>query len=397
MNRSSDPGHFFETDASKATRARKATKSANKNGDPIVLKSKILHVIIDPSSSEHVYVAESAGCARRVNIKNKKITNVFRGPSAPITSVAIGSANNSVLFGACWDKKIWSWDRENGVASKTYVGHSDFVKTIITTKLDSKNILISGGADAKIIIWDTATGLRLYTLQDVQNNMLSLQDLAIDPYASTRSQAILFSAGSDPVIRQWCLDSFCGKQKVNATVDPKTTTAKTIKDNIHEHETSVYRILFSGDEEDSNLWTASADGTAKCLSRMRNWAAEEVYEHGDYVNAIEISEDFVITAGRDEDVKLWDKNTGVLSHVYEGHFDQVTGLVLAEHGKVVVSVSIDGTVRCWSLEKDDLEKEIRKKKSTLQGVLEEDEVNNQKIHMTAEEIAELAELMEADE
>ncbi|RKF60435.1 putative WD repeat-containing protein [Erysiphe neolycopersici] len=397
MNRSSDPGHFFETDAFKATRARKASKSANKNGDPIVLQSKILHVISDPFSSQHVFVAESAGCARRINIKNKKTTKVYRGPSAPLTSVAIGCANNSILFGACWDKKIWSWDRENGVTSKTYIGHHDFVKSIITTNLDGKNILISGGADGKIIIWDTATGLRLYTLQDVQNNMLSLQDLAIDPYASTGSQVILFSASSDPVIRQWCLGSVTGKQKVNGTVDPNTTKAKTIKDNIHEHETSVYRILFSGDDEDSNLWTASADGTAKCLSRMRNWATEEVYEHGDYVNAIEISQDFVITAGRDEDVKLWNRNTGTLCHVYEGHFDQVTGLILAEGGKIVVSVSIDGTVRCWPLEKEDLEKEIEKKNANLHGALEEDAVNKPKIHMTAEEIAELAELMETDE
>ncbi|POS85968.1 hypothetical protein EPUL_000967, partial [Erysiphe pulchra] len=396
MNRSSDPGHFFETDASKAERARKASKSGNKNGGPIVLQSKILHVITDPFSSQHVYVAESAGCARRINIRNKKTTKLYRGPSAPLTSLAIGSDNNSILFGACWDKKIWSWDRENGVASKTYVGHSDFVKTIITTKLDGKNILISGGADTKIIIWDTATSLRLYILQDVQNNMLSLQDLAIDPYASTESQIILFSASSDPVIRQWCLDSLTGKQKVDEAVDPKINKVKSMKDRIYEHETSVYRILFSGDDEDSNLWTASADGTAKCLSRMRNWVTEEVFEHGDYVNAIEISKDFVITAGRDEDVKLWNRNTGELSHVYEGHFDQVTGLVLVESGKIVVSVSIDGTVRCWPLGKEDLEKEIKKKNYNLEGALEEDEVNKPKIQMTAEEIAELAELMETD-
>jgi len=67
MSRSADPGHFFQTDASEATRARRAAKSGNKNGDPIVLQSKVLNAIPDPFSSSCIYVAESAGCVRRVD------------------------------------------------------------------------------------------------------------------------------------------------------------------------------------------------------------------------------------------------------------------------------------------------------------------------------------------
>jgi hypothetical protein len=68
MSRSTDPGHFFQTDASEAIRARRAAKSGNKNGDPIKLQSKILDVIADPFATDSVYVAESAGCIRKVNI-----------------------------------------------------------------------------------------------------------------------------------------------------------------------------------------------------------------------------------------------------------------------------------------------------------------------------------------
>jgi hypothetical protein len=69
MSRSTDPGHFFQTDASESTRARRAAKSSNKDGDPIVLPSKILNVVVDPFSSTSVYIAESAGCARRVDVE----------------------------------------------------------------------------------------------------------------------------------------------------------------------------------------------------------------------------------------------------------------------------------------------------------------------------------------
>lgn len=69
MSRSTDPGHFFQTDASEAIRARRAAKSGNKNGDPIKLTSKILDVVVDPLSPTCLFVAESAGCIRKVNLE----------------------------------------------------------------------------------------------------------------------------------------------------------------------------------------------------------------------------------------------------------------------------------------------------------------------------------------
>jgi hypothetical protein len=74
MSRSTDPGHFFQTDASESTRARRAAKSGNKNGNPIVLQSKILNVIPSPLSSACIYIAESAGCVRKVNVEVGTIT-----------------------------------------------------------------------------------------------------------------------------------------------------------------------------------------------------------------------------------------------------------------------------------------------------------------------------------
>lgn len=56
--------------ASKANRARKAAKSGNKHGDPIVMKSKILAAIADPTSpSSSIFIAESAGNVRRVSLE----------------------------------------------------------------------------------------------------------------------------------------------------------------------------------------------------------------------------------------------------------------------------------------------------------------------------------------
>ncbi|RAL61559.1 hypothetical protein DID88_009598 [Monilinia fructigena] len=350
MSRSTDPGHFFQTDASESTRARRAAKSGNKNGNPIVLQSKILSLISDPFSSQCVYIAESAGCVRKVNIETRDTKTIYRGPTAPVTSVAIGGHGGDTIFAGCWDKQIWSWDRE--------------------TKSLRQECLISGGADAKIMVWNTTTGERLHTLRDKSESMMAVQDLALDPEESTNTEVVLVSSSSDPQIRRWRISLSSASQILDTTEDV-SAHSKPIRDTILEHETSVYQVTFAGDEGETDLWTASADGTAKCLSRAKHWSAEETYQHGDYVRAVAITDTWIITA--------------------------VTGMVILQGGKQVISISIDGTVRTWGLTKGELEKARLEREEKAKGVMKEEKVEPKKGLMTAEEEAELAELLDSDE
>jgi WD40 repeat protein len=226
--------------------------------------------------------------------------------------------------------------------------------------------------------------------------MMAVQDLVLDREESTDSEAILVSSSSDPQIRRWRISLSTASQILDLTKDvaaQHTPASSTIL----EHETSVYKVHFWGDDEDSDLWTASADGTAKCLSRVKKWTTEETYQHGDYVRDVAVTEDWIITAGRDEDVKVWDRSTGKLWHIYDGHYEEVTGLVVLEGEKKVVSVSIDGTIRTWGLGKPDLEKARKEKEEKLKGLEKEEKVKPKKSLLTEEEEAELAELMDSDE
>jgi WD40 repeat protein len=227
--------------------------------------------------------------------------------------------------------------------------------------------------------------------------MMAIQDLTLDPEASTGKEVTLVSSSSDPHIRRWriSLESATQIVEINDASDFGRTTPS--RATILEHETSVYKVLFIGDDHLYDLWTASADGTAKSLSRAKNWSTEETYEHGDYVRAVAVTSDWVVTAGRDEDVKVWDKATGNLWHVYEGHYEEVTGLVVLKGENKVVSVSIDGTVRTWGLTKEELAQAIKEKEDKANGVVKEEKVQPRKSLLTAEEEAELAELMNSDE
>lgn len=56
--------------ASAAQRERKAAKASNKHGDPLVMKSKILAAIPDPTAPfSSIFIAESAGFVRHINLE----------------------------------------------------------------------------------------------------------------------------------------------------------------------------------------------------------------------------------------------------------------------------------------------------------------------------------------
>ncbi|KAG5659304.1 hypothetical protein KAF25_000506 [Fusarium avenaceum] len=393
---SANRNNFFETDAVHVERERKAAKADNKNGDPIVMKSKILAAVPDPASPlTSIFIAESAGAVRRVNLETSETKMTYRGPTAPVTCVAIGAQGNKTVFAGSWDKDIWSWDIETAKPGRKFSGHTDFVKTILCATVSGKQILISGGADKKMFVWDVESGKRLHTLQDPTTTMLAVQHLAIDPVLSDASTVVFASASSDPHIRRWkiTLDSY--EQLPESFSDRPDAERLTIQ----EHETSIYRLVYDQTSDDADLWTASADGTVKCLARSRNFVADDTFTHGDYVRGVLVTDQWVITAGRNEDVKVWDRSSGKLYCTLVGHYEEVTDIVLLQSSegtpRKVCSVSIDGTIRTWPLAKSELDEvvvKIQKAAEPKEEEKEEQEKNGSAL--TAEEEAELAELMD---
>lgn len=311
--------------------------------------------------------------------------------------MAVGGPNNKIIFAGSWDNNIWSWDIETRQAGLKYTGHSDFVKTITCAKVGGKDVLISGGADKKIMVWDVATGARLHTLQDSMTSMLALQALVVDPILSSDDEIVLVSAGSDPHIRRWKVRLDSWEQLVDAV--PGTPNLE--RRMLSVHETGVYKIIFDRLGEDNDLWTASADGTAKCLSRGKGFTTEDSFEHGDHVRAVAVTEQWVITAGRDEDLKVWDKTSGALAFILQGHYDEVTDLIVLEagngHDERLASVSIDGTIRTWPLDKAGLHAALDEQvKLAANGPEEEKQIGEVSNGLTAEEEAELAELMDEE-
>lgn len=295
-------------------------------------------------------------------------SEVFRSPAstAPLTSLALSpplAKSPTTLFAASWDETIHSWDLATRKPSRRLTGgHLDFIKCLISVNLKGEDLLISGSADATIVVWDVSSGVKLQVLRGGHSR--GILDLAIDPLSpyftgepqytqdvngqqkEVEGGITIFSASSDRTLRRLALTIRLDRPHLEETHPD---------DPLIRHETSVYALHFDGD---GDLWTASADGTAKCLSHERGWEPDTEIQHGDYVRAVVIDDigGYIVTAGRSEDIKVWEKGSGKLVHRYEGHFDEITAMVLLPQRREVVTVGIDASIRRWSLKAQDLEK-----------------------------------------
>lgn len=309
---------------------------------------------------------------------------VFTQATAPLTCLSINPAVQTLLAGS-WNKYIYQIRLDGKQDTQRFSGHNDFVKCILATSLNGKAVLISGGADAAIIVWDVESRKQLHKLK---GHTKSLQDLAIDPLSlpegshEPSDSLILFTASSDREIRRWYI-----------SLSEAYEMRESIETPIFAHETSIYKLRF---DSEGDLWTASADKTAKHLVRSRGWEADTVLQHPDFVRDVIVAErlGLVVTACRDEEVRVWDVASGDLVCTYSGHFEDVTGLIIV--GTDVVSVSIDGTVRKWGLRPQDMDAYRKKLQAEVEGQNGDEEKNRGAGVLTAEEEAELAELMDDD-
>jgi WD40 repeat protein len=372
-------------------RDRKQRKAANTFGDPVKFPSKLLAVrvslALDPLG-DAVFVAEAAGTVTGIRLSSNQLSKAPSGPKAPVTNIAsYNTGTHLTVYASCWDKSIWAYKFERPASGGSYQvtdvdsfnAHADFVKSLtVAYTPDRQVILVSGGADGDLRIW-TPDGQPLATLKPQAR---AIECIVLDPMAPPEAPVIFFSTSQR--------DIFKVAIPPKAEIGPKSLQLSPLP---VAHETSVYRLHF---DNDGDLWTASADKTAKRLVRENGWFADITLPHPDFVRDVVTHERYglVITACRDEEVRVWDRGSGSLRHVFTGHFEEVTGLALS--GNLVISVSIDATLRRWDISPPALQKAIDDAKNpdlTLQDAEPKTDLGM----LTAEEEAELRALMEDEE
>lgn len=201
-----------------------------------------------------------------------------------------------------------------GEHQKTLKGHVMGVWAMVPWE----DILVSGGCDRDVRVWDMSTGRSIYTLRGHTSTVRCLK-------MSDANTAI--SGSRDTTLRVWDL------------------TTGVCKNVLVGHQASVRCLAIHGDL----VVSGSYDTTARIWSISEGRCLRTLSGHFSQIYAIAFDGERIATGSLDTSVRVWDPETGVNTAVLQGHTSLVGQLQM--RGDTLVTGGSDGSVRVWSLTK----------------------------------------------
>ncbi|KAJ5215619.1 uncharacterized protein N7498_002026 [Penicillium cinerascens] len=209
--------------------------------------------------------------------------------------------------------KIHVYDT-NGDNQKTLQGHVMGVWAMVPWD----DILVSGGCDREVRVWNMATGAGIHLLRGHTSTVRCLK-------MSDRNTAI--SGSRDTTLRIW---------------DLSTGTCRNV---LVGHQASVRCLAIHGDL----VVSGSYDTTARIWSISQGRCLRTLSGHFSQIYAIAFDGRRIATGSLDTSVRIWDPHSGQCHAILQGHTSLVGQLQM--RGDTLVTGGSDGSVRVWSLTK----------------------------------------------
>ncbi|MCJ1438889.1 hypothetical protein MMC27_008279 [Xylographa pallens] len=178
------------------------------------------------------------------------------------------------------------------------------------------DILVSGGCDRDVRVWNMATGMSVHTLRGHTSTVRCLK-------MSDSSTAI--SGSRDTTLRVWDIPS------------------GTCRGILMGHQASVRCLEIHGDL----VVSGSYDTTAKIWSISTGQCLRTLQGHFSQIYAIAFDGVRIATGSLDTSVRIWNPIDGSCQAILQGHTSLVGQLQM--RGSTLVTGGSDGSVRVWSL------------------------------------------------
>ncbi|QSJ19342.1 caspase family protein [Nostoc sp. UHCC 0702] len=235
------------------------------------------------------------------------------------------------------------WNLDNGTLQKLGTHNNQLRTVAFCPQAQQSNLLISGGDDHTIKIWDITTQKRQKIIQGYTNRIWSV---AFSPCGKK-----LVSGCEDHRVRIW-------------DVENKQCIQQLLK-----HTDWVWSVVFSPDGQ--MIASASEDNTIR-LWHLRNekWEHHTVLrKHTQTIRVVAFSPDSkkLVSGGNDYQVILWDLTKRryqdstqptyphkILGESKDQHNHRILSLAFSPDGKLVASSSRDKTIRLWNLETNEV-------------------------------------------
>jgi WD40 repeat protein len=247
----------------------------------------------------------------------------LEGQGGEVLAAAFSSDGKLLVTGGS-DSTAYVWDVERKQQLATLRGHGGAVQAVAFSP-DGRSIATASG-DGTARLWDATT----YRPRNILNHQEPIRSLVFSPAGQT-----LATGGEAGSIRLW------------------DTARGTMRKRLAEHAGQVTALAFlpdgsalisGGVDQSIRLWKSSGPATAALVF---------LPAHKPEALGAMFSPDgkWLITTGADRMVAIRDPETAVIRRVLRGHSNRVYRAVVSSDSKTLATVSSDGTVRVWSIER----------------------------------------------
>ena len=240
-----------------------------------------------------------------------------------------------LVSGGC-DRDVRVWDMATGKSKHVLRGHTSTVRCL---KMSDANTAISGSRDTTLRVWDLTTG--------------SCKTVLVGHQASVRCLAIygdlVVSGSYDTTARIWSISE--GKCL-------KTLTG---------HFSQIYAVAFDG----KRIATGSLDTSVRVWDPITGLCTAVLQGHTSLVGQLQMRGNTLVTGGSDGSVRVWNLSTSQPRHRLAAHDNSVTSLQFDDNR--IVSGGSDGLVKIWDVQTGLLIRELSQPAEAVWRVAFEEE------------------------
>ncbi|MCC6421588.1 MAG: hypothetical protein IT429_25495 [Gemmataceae bacterium] len=312
------------------------------------------------------------GTARLWGADGRSGSNVLGSHKGWANAVAFSPDDRQLVSGGA-DGAIKLWDPATGKEEKTLTGHKGAVLALAYAP-DGK-LLASGGADGTLRLWDTDPSSKTF---GSERHVLKGHQGAVTCLSYAPTGKGILSGGEDGALQLWIINPEEQKDVPAATFKGHAGAVRGVaflvgtslvasggddrmllvwdlktgqqKGQPLQGQTAEIRALTYWPKTNRYVIAAGADRTLRMWDVVDGKEETALRGHTDTVNAVAISgggKPVLVSGGWDGMVKLWDPARGWTRFTLTGHSGPVQAVAVSTDRHVLASAGRDGTVRLW--------------------------------------------------